>query len=322
MLDDPLLVNEWFAVALSAAVPQGAPVAVCLLGRDVVLWRAGGGLRAWHDLCIHRGAKLSLGSVRGQCLVCPYHGWEYAATGQCVRMPAHPEQTPPLKAKAEVFHAMERWGLIWVCIGEPRHGLPEIPELEDAAYRVLLAGPYAFAAQGPRILENFLDVAHLPIVHGGLLGDPAHAAMADYEVRATADGLIARDIVVWQPDPDGAGRAAEVLYTYEVHRPLMASFRKQHSGQTFLMVDVVTPVDEQNSVAFAVLAMDYGHEIPEAEVLAFQDKITMQDKPVVESQRPEMLPLDLQAELHLRSDRTAIAYRRWLRGLGMRYGTA
>lgn len=42
----------------------------------------------------------------------------------------------------------------------------------------------------------------------------------------------------------------------------------------------------------------------------------------IESQRPELLPLDLQAELHLRSDRTAIAYRRWLRELGVRTGIA
>jgi hypothetical protein len=43
---------------------------------------------------------------------------------------------------------------------------------------------------------------------------------------------------------------------------------------------------------------------------------------VVESQRPELLPLDLQSELHLRSDRMAIAYRKWLREIGFRYGTA
>ena len=45
--------------------------------------------------------------------------------------------------------------------------------------------------------------------------------------------------------------------------------------------------------------------------------ITLQDVPIVESQRPELLPLDLQAELHLRSDRTAIAYRKWLRQVGI-----
>ena len=47
-----------------------------------------------------------------------------------------------------------------------------------------------------------------------------------------------------------------------------------------------------------------------------------EDRAIVESQRPELLPLDLQAELHLRSDRIAIAYRSWLRQLGVRFGTA
>ena len=113
-----------------------------------------------------------------------------------------------------------------------------------------------------------------------------------------------------------------MLYTYQVHRPLTASFRKLHNGQTFLMVDIVTPVDEHHSVAWAILAMNYAHNLSDAELLEFQDKITMQDKPVVESQRPELLPLDLQEELHLRSDKTAIAYRRWLRQIGLSYGTA
>ncbi len=321
-LSDPILMNEWFAVARSADVPVAQPAAVRLLGRDLVLWRATDGVHAWRDLCVHRGAKLSLGRVRNDCLICPYHGWEYGASGRCVRIPAHPEQAPPVKAQAHVFQTMEHYGLIWACLGEPRHGLPEIPELEDSAYRRLIAGPYSFHAQGPRILENFLDVAHLPIVHGGWLGDSEHAEMPDYAVDVTKDGIIARDIGVWQPDPDGAGRPAKVLYTFQVHRPLTASFRKLHNGQTLLMVDIVTPVDAQNSVAWAILAMNYGHDLPEDELLAFQDKITMQDKAVLESQRPELLPLDLQQELHLRSDKTAIAYRRWLKEIGITYGTA
>jgi phenylpropionate dioxygenase-like ring-hydroxylating dioxygenase large terminal subunit len=322
MLDDPLLIHEWFAVARSTDVPAAEPVAACLLGRELVLWRSTNGVRAWQDLCIHRGAKLSLGKVRNDCLVCPYHAWEYDATGRCVRIPAHPAQVPPLKATARVFRVMERYGLIWVCLGEPLHGLPDLPELDDPTYRKLLAGPYAFHAQGPRIIENFLDVAHLPIVHGGWLGDSEHAEMADYTVEVSADGIIARDIAIWQPDPDGAARPAKVLYTYQVHRPLTASFRKLHNGQSFLMVDIVTPIDEQNSTAWAILALNYGHDLPDSDLLDFQDKITMQDKPVVESQRPELLPLDLQAELHLRSDKTAIAYRRWLREIGLSYGTA
>ncbi len=62
--------------------------------------------------------------------------------------------------------------------------------------------------------------------------------------------------------------------------------------------------------------------VPDEELVRFQDEVTAQDKVVVESQRPELLPLDLQAELHLRSDRMAIAYRKWLREIGFTYGTA
>ena len=74
-------------------------------------------------------------------------------------------------------------------------------------------------------------------------------------------------------------------------------------------------------MAWAYVAMDYGEGTDE-QVRQFEDIITLQDIPIVESQRPELLPLDLQAEIHLRSDRTAIAYRKWLRELGLTFGTA
>ena len=65
--------------------------------------------------------------------------------------------------------------------------------------------------------------------------------------------------------------------------------------------------------------MNYAHDVPEEELRRFQDVVM--DIRIVDSQRPELLPVDLQTELHLRSDHLAIAYRRWLNGLGFRYGT-
>jgi hypothetical protein len=72
--------------------------------------------------------------------------------------------------------------------------------------------------------------------------------------------------------------------------------------------------------AWIYVAKDY--EVLDDETRSFEDAITLQDIPIVESQRPELLPLDLQAELHLHSDRTAIAYRKWLRQLGLTFGTS
>jgi len=96
---------------------------------------------------------------------------------------------------------------------------------------------------------------------------------------------------------------------------------KESAGPKFAMYFTVTPVSELSSIAWTYVAKDY-ENIPDEETQLFEDMITWQDVPIVESQRPELLPLDLQAELHLRSDRTAIAYRKWLRELGLTFGTA
>jgi len=327
MTKDPILDHEWLAVGWSASVKAGELLPLRLLGRDIVLWRDAAGVHAWEDLCIHRGAKLSLGQVREGCIVCPYHHWSYDASGKCVFIPSQPDQPPPLKARANVFHAREKYGIVWVALGEPAHEVPEFPEGEDPAFRRVLAGPYRFRAKGPRVLENFLDVAHLPFVHAGLLGDPARARIEDYEVETAADGVAARGIKIWQPDPDGTGQPAQVLYDYAVLRPLAACFRKRQDDKCFAMLDTVTPVDRgesgnDESLAWVVLALNYAEEASDEDLRAFQDKVSAQDKAIVESQRPELLPLDLQAELHLRSDRMAIAYRRWLKELGLEYGTA
>jgi len=325
-LDDPLLFNEWFAVAWTSSLPENKLHPARVLGQDVVLWRTGDGLRAWKDLCMHRGAKLSLGSVvpspNGACVACPYHGWEYNSAGQCVRIPAHPEQAPPARARVETFEVREKYGLIWICLGEPSGDIPKFPEGETAGFRSVFTGPYEFRAQGPRIIENILDLAHLPIAHAGMLGDPAKAEIGEYSVTTDAQGVVAHDIPIWQPDPDGTGRAAKVHYTFWVERPLTTRLTKSHPTRQFAILATVTPVDAENSIAWIVIAMNYAHDVPEKELREFQDRVTAQDVRIVNSQRPELLPLDLQSELHLRSDQIAIAYRRWLKQLGLRYGTS
>lgn len=322
MIDDPVLLNDWHVVAESSRAAPGVVLSARLLGQDLVLWRSNEGVSVWQDLCLHRGAKLSGGRIQDGCLVCPYHGWNYDAAGRCVRIPAHPKQPPPLRARTTSYRVIERYGLIWACLGTPEKDVPVFSEWEDPSFRKVPAGPYLFKAQGPRVVENFLDVGHFPFVHAGFLGDPGHTEVGDYEVVATADGLEARDIAVWQPDPDGTGQSAEVKYTYRVLRPLTAYFLKSHQDQRFSIFSCVTPVDDRESIAWMLMALNYAPETSDEQLRSFQDVVARQDIPIVESQRPELLPLDLQAELHLRSDRTAVAYRQWLTKIGLKYGTA
>jgi phenylpropionate dioxygenase-like ring-hydroxylating dioxygenase large terminal subunit len=98
---------------------------------------------------------------------------------------------------------------------------------------------------------------------------------------------------------------------------------KESEGPSFSILLTITPPHATaQSTVWMWMAMNYGHDMPEQDLLAWQDAIFAQDRPIVQSQRPELLPLDLQAELHLRSDRTAIAYRQWRHQLGLTFGTS
>lgn len=319
---DPILLNDWHVVARSADLKDGGLSKARLLGEDLVLWRVGGVANVWEDLCMHRGTRLTLGHVEDDRLVCGYHGWGYDSTGQCVNFPSHPDQTPPRTAHAKVYQSKEAYGYLWASLGSPSQDVPDFPEWDDKTYRKITCRPFFYNAAATRAVENFLDVGHFPFVHGGLLGDREHTAIEDYQVATTPEGILATDVKVWQPDPDGTGVGKYVNYTYGTRRPFTAYFSKDSDGQKYMIQLNVTPVDELSCIAWMTIGMNYGQDLPEEEFTSFQEKIVSQDIPVVESQRPERLPLDLQAELHLRSDRIAVAYRKWLGQLGLSFGTA
>jgi phenylpropionate dioxygenase-like ring-hydroxylating dioxygenase large terminal subunit len=322
VIDDPVLVNDWHPVARVDDLPEGRLLAARLLGEDLVLWRAGERVLAWQDLCVHRGTKLSLGRVIGETVECSYHGWTYGADGRCVAIPAHPGQQPPARAAVRTYRALTAYGLVWASLGEPAAGPPPFPEWDATSYRKILCGPYPVAASGPRIVENFLDVGHFPFVHENILGTRERPEVDDYEAETGPEGVVAPGVRVYQPDPYGTGQGAVVSYTYRALRPLTAYLAKETDGPRFTLLLAITPHETVRSTAWMVMAMNYGHETPEREFVVWQNAIFAQDQPILESQRPELLPLDLQAELHLRSDRAAIAYRRWLGELGVSFGTA
>jgi phenylpropionate dioxygenase-like ring-hydroxylating dioxygenase large terminal subunit len=321
---DPVVTAAWHPVAIARDLAPGMVRAVSLAGEDVVLWRGTEGIHAWQDLCIHRGVKLSLGRVvEGCALRCAYHGWTYDESGRCAHMPAHPSVSPPPRARVKTFACAERAGLLWVSLADEPGPAPDLAESVDPAFRAIPCGPYAAPAGAPRLVENFLDVAHLPIVHEGALGMADCAEIAPYEVEWEDGRPVARDIRIHQPNPDGLSAAGEVSYEYGVLSPFAAYLRKRlPGGKTFALLFAAAPVSETESVAWFTILMDYGDPADDAQAAAFQDRIFAQDAPIVASQRPERLPLDLAEELHLPSDRMAIAYRQYIRRLGLGFGTA
>lgn len=330
MIEDRTVLDEWHAVARASDVAAGKLVAARLLEEDLLLWRSSAGVEAWRDFCPHRGAKLSLGRVRDDRIVCPYHGMEYAAGGRCVRVPAHPGRSPPRQARATCYRVTERYGLVWVSLGAPSGDVPPFPEADNDTYRVYVGGRYEYATSGYRAIENFFDLAHFPFVHPGLLGDEAHPELPDYDVEVTNEGLIVTNTRFWQPKPtntldiDGI----DVNYAYHVSRPLTVRFTKDiglrtASGAPMREALVLTfaPVTEESGVGWVLLASNYDDQYGQKEIEEFTDLILGQDLPVVESQRPKRLPLGENDELNVPADRTSVYYRRWLRDLGVTYGT-
>lgn len=118
---------DWTPVALTRDLPPLVVMPVTVAGVELALWRsATGRIALWADRCPHRGMRLSHGFVRGEALSCIYHGWSYGASGQCLRIPAHPDLEPPEAIRVPVSHTTEQNGVIWAALSLPASKPPAV----------------------------------------------------------------------------------------------------------------------------------------------------------------------------------------------------
>jgi vanillate O-demethylase monooxygenase subunit len=328
----------WQPVLRIVDLPDGAPVGVTLLGEALVLARLNGAVVAMQDLCRHFQAQLSLGEITavagvGDCLLCPYHGWSYAASGQCVHIPQlAPGREIPADARVPRYATAERYGLIWVCLAEePLFDLPNIPGLNDPAF---MTGPLRtyphWHASAPRVLMAALDDTHGPWVHEGLVGDRACPEPPEHIVQREGAHLVV-DIRMLQPQNatireernDQALPLQEVILRTTVAMPNLIHFMIQASGSTrrTQIWQAVCPVAYNQTITFWGSARNYDFDKPAFDPAfeALQDTLREQDRRIVESQRPWLLPpFWTKVELPLRpADLPLIEYQRWLEELGV-----
>ncbi len=306
----------------------GGPHAVVLLGEDVVVWQApDGAFQAWADRCPHRGTKLSLGHLVDGRLECAYHGWQFDAGGQCKVIPALPDFVPPASQRACTYAAAEAYGLLWVQMAQSEQALPVFTAETDERLRKVNCGPYFVSASAPRIVENFLDLSHFAFVHEGWLGTRESMAVPHYDVTPTPTGVLATGCKAVQPRSSVHAKGnAVVEYTYEVVSPYAAVLTKVPEAGTTVVADLresialfVCPVTPDTSVVWIRMAMN-DFESPDAKLIDFQNTIFGQDQPILESQAPKRLPLQVGAEQHCAADRMSVAYRRFLLDTGITFG--
>src|ERR1700722_14388333 len=111
----------WIPALLAEDLPENdcAPVRVRLLSERLIAFRdTEGRLGLIDEFCAHRGVSLWFGRNEECGLRCPYHGWKYDVTGQCVDLPCEPEETGMRqRIKLKSYPCVEHGGVIWAYMG-------------------------------------------------------------------------------------------------------------------------------------------------------------------------------------------------------------
>ena len=160
----------WYFISTRDAVQKAKLIQKTWMGTNIVIWSdSGGRVCVAESICPHLGSDLgpdSGGCIRDGRLICPFHGYEFDTTGQCV---ATPFAEPPKTAKLRVFETQEVLGLIfaWWGIGgrEPQWSLPEI-SLDEDGWSDFEINTLRFKGHPQETTENSVDLAHLRYVHG------------------------------------------------------------------------------------------------------------------------------------------------------------
>jgi phenylpropionate dioxygenase-like ring-hydroxylating dioxygenase large terminal subunit len=247
-----------------------------------------------------------------------YVAWDNSA-GMLRRGEGIAETTP-----ARVLPTIARYGHLWACLGDPVRPLFELEEASEPDRRSCSAGSFGVHVSGMRAIENFLDMAHFPFVHTGILGVEPYTEVLDYKVTVTEEaGILATDCRFRQPRAAvNAIGEIEAKYVYVAPRPLSAILFKTNPlkpTRNDLIALFVQPVSDEECVGHQWLCM-LDTDSTDGELRRFQQMIFGQDKPILENQQPRRLPLDPRAELPCRADASSAAYRRWLRGMKITHG--
>jgi phenylpropionate dioxygenase-like ring-hydroxylating dioxygenase large terminal subunit len=314
--------NFWHPVMYASELDDRPHKAV-LLDEELVVVRLGGEVRCFRDLCLHRGTALSLGWVEGERLRCAYHGWTYDRTGQAVDIPARPELSGHLKVQLTRYPVREKDGLIWVSLVEdPAFPIPEFPEYGDAAYRTVEVPAYDWNCSAARRIENYVDFAHFAWIHDGVLGSRERPEVPDHEVvrqggelRFGYPDFVEPSSISKNEGLDATGEAIDSDIAYRLFMPFTVLLEQRvPDDKHYVLFFSVCPVGRRNVRNFTFMSRDYAmEEETDRKMIEFNDLVVSQDRPIVESQRPEELPVDLSAELHVRGvDAVSLDYRRWL----------
>jgi phenylpropionate dioxygenase-like ring-hydroxylating dioxygenase large terminal subunit len=270
--------RAWQPVLLAEELPENEcpPVRVKILSERLLAFRdSDGRLGLIDEFCAHRGVSLWFGRNEEAGLRCPYHGWKYDVTGQCIDVPSEPAESGYCqKIKLKSYPLIEKGGVLWAYLGpadkrppDPAYEFATVPDKHRFVSKRLQESNWLQA------MEGGIDSSHVSFLHrGDLNNDPLFKGargnqynMGDarpvFEVVESPGGLYI-----------GARRNAENGHYYWRITPwVMPAFtmiapRGNHSVHGHFWV----PIDDENCLTWS---FDYHpiRELTAAEVQAMHD---------------------------------------------------
>lgn len=199
-----LMRRYWYPVIPAAELTEARPKKrIRLLCEDLVIYRdADGSYGCVAEQCAHRGCSLYYGFVEDGGIRCPYHGWLWAANGDCLEQPFEPEQSLlKFTVKQAAYPVQRMAGLLFVYMGpDPAPLLPryDVWAREDGTHEISVQP--VIETNILQAQENSLDPTHVYYLHGhqlvqkGINQKNNYRKIEGYEFERIPQGIVKRRI--------------------------------------------------------------------------------------------------------------------------------
>lgn len=171
--------NRWYIAAFSHEITR-EPMERTFLGTPVAMYRKlNGDPVAMYGICPHRYFPLAKGRLDGDALACGYHGFKFEDDGWCSNIPS---QSTPAQFCQPTYPIVERGPLCWIWMGDPEAADPDnIPPYADFGlgedgWHYSSENYFRIEGRMQLLIDNLMDLTHLPYVHHHLPGGEAMAA--------------------------------------------------------------------------------------------------------------------------------------------------
>jgi phenylpropionate dioxygenase-like ring-hydroxylating dioxygenase large terminal subunit len=316
-----MIPNQWYVLMESKQVTD-KPVGVTRMGEKMVFWRdESGKVGCLRDKCPHRGVELSKGQVVDGHIQCPFHGFEYDPSGQCVLIPANGRHGPVPKAmRAQGYPTHEAHGFVWVWWGkDPPQDLKPPRFFEDIDDSFTYATIYdSWDAHYSRAIENQLDVVHVPFIHENTIGRGIGTLVDGPGMEWIGEDMFYIYTFNRRDDGTAPKRPSEVEVP-PTDRDFKLEFIFPNLWQNYISRDVrvvgaFAPVDEGHTLFYLrfyqkFLTVPVLRNLVAWAAMPFNRRVLHEDRRVVETHQPQLSGLRI-GEKMIQGDRPIVEYRR------------